>query len=439
MAFDLVLAAGAAAVGSGLGFPPVTVFLLALAVSAPLAAWSLARFWGPVRGTLSALADGVRSFQENDFSLRLAVTRRDELAELVTLYNRMGDVLRVERNDIYQRELLLDTLLQGAPMAILLVNPLERIVFANAAARQLFGGSRRLEGRAFSEVLDAAPESARGALAAGQDALFTWPGAGAESQEETYRIVQRRFHLNTQEQRLVVVERITPELRRQEVETWKKVIRVLSHELNNSLASVSSLLHSARHVAVSGPQPGAAPAAAGTAGTRLEDILASIDERVRHLSDFLEGYARFARLPKPVKRRAEWGELLDSVGRLFPFRRIGDVPSEPGFFDPVQMQQVLINLLKNAAEAGGASDEIAVAIERGRRGGWLIVVLDRGRGMDEETMRRALLPFYSSKESGSGLGLPLCNEIVVAHGGALHLERRSGGGTAVVCAIPDPD
>lgn len=405
-----------------------------------MAAWTLSRFWNPVREILSALADGVRGFQENDFSLRLAVTRRDELAELITLYNRMGDVLRLERNDIYQRELLLDTLLQGAPMAILLVNPLDRIVFANASARHLFGGSRRLEGRSFTEVLDAAPESARGALAAGHDALFTWPASGPEAEEETYRIVQRRFHLNTQEQRLVVVERITPELRRQEVAIWKKVIRVLSHELNNSLASVSSLLHSARHVAIEGRPPVASAESRGAAGggTGLGDILSSIDERVRHLSGFLEGYARFARLPNPTPRRTEWSELLDSVGRLFPFRRIGDVPPEPGFFDPVQMQQVLINLLKNAAEADGPAEEIAVAVEKGRRGGWLIVVLDRGRGMDDDMMRNALLPFYSSKQAGSGLGLPLCNEILAAHGGALHLERRAGGGTAVVCAIPDP-
>ncbi|MEP6767665.1 MAG: ATP-binding protein [Acidobacteriota bacterium] len=425
MALDMAAVAGVAAAVSSIGASPAIVFVSALAAALPLAAWSLSRVWGPVRRTLQAVTDGVGSFQENDFSIRLAVDRDDELGELVTLYNRMGDALRLERNEIYQRELLLDTLLQGAPMAILLVNELDRIVYANAAARQLFGGSRRLQGRGLSEVIAAAPEGGREALASGQDALFTWPRQGDDGEEETYRIVQRRFALNTQENRLIVVERFTPELRRQEVEVWKKVIRVLSHELNNSLAPVSSLLHSARHVA-----------GLSEAGPRLEDILGTIDERVRHLSDFLEGYARFARLPQPLKKPVRWGDLFDAVGGLFPFRQIGAVPEERAPLDAGQMQQVLINLLKNAAEAGGPVEEIGVAVERSRDGSWKLQVLDRGSGMDEETMKKALLPFYSSKQTGSGLGLPLCIEIVHAHGGTLRLERRPGGGMVVTCVLP---
>jgi signal transduction histidine kinase len=182
-------------------------------------------------------------------------------------------------------------------------------------------------------------------------------------------------------------------------------------------------------------QPGTGASSASPA--RLDDIFEAIDERVRHLSDFLDGYARFARLPRPDRRPAAWSELLGSVERLFPFKRIGTIPSDPALFDPVQMQQVLINLLKNAAESGGPPEEIAVAIERAPAGGWLLAVLDRGRGMDDEAMKKALLPFYSSKQTGSGLGLPLCTEILTAHGGTLHLQRREGGGTAVVCMLPE--
>ncbi|MDQ6892615.1 MAG: ATP-binding protein [Acidobacteriota bacterium] len=433
VAFNVAVAALLASAGAALGLPPFVILAGTLAATAPVVAWTISRFWLPIHRTLQALADGVRSFQENDFSLRLVSTRADELGDLVTLYNQMGDVLRFERNEIYQRELLLDTLLQGAPMAIVLVNSLDRIAYANSAARVLFGESRRLQGKAFADLVATAPESAREALVAGGDALFAWSRSDAE--DETYRLVQRRFQLNTQEQRLVVVERITPELRRQEVEVWKKVIRILSHELNNSLAPVSSLLHSARHVSHGRASDAAQPGEAETA--RLDDIFEAIDERVRHLSDFLDGYARFARLPRPERRPAAWSELLGSVEGLFPFRRIGTVPSEPALFDPVQMQQVLINLLKNAAEAGGPPEEIAVAIERAPGGGWLLAVLDRGRGMDDEAMKKALLPFYSSKQTGSGLGLPLCTEIMTAHGGSLRLERRTGGGTAVVCMLPE--
>ncbi|HYK41354.1 MAG TPA: ATP-binding protein [Thermoanaerobaculia bacterium] len=434
VAFNVAVAAILGSVGAFFGLPPLVILAATLAGTLPVVAWSISRFWRPIHRILEAVTDGVRSFQENDFSLRLESSRADELGDLLALYNRMGDVLRLERNEIYQRELLLDTLLQGAPMAILLVNSLDRIVYANSAARVLFAESRRLHGKPFAELVARAPDSAREPLENGGDALFAWSRPGAE--DDTYRLVQRRFQLNTQEQRLVVVERITPELRRQEVEVWKKVIRVLSHELNNSLASVSSLLHSARHVS-SHPRQGEAGGEAASGAARLDGIFEAIDERVRHLSDFLDGYARFARLPRPARRPAAWSELLGSVERMFPFRRIGEIPSEPALFDPVQMQQVLINLLKNAAEAGGPPEEIAVAVERAPGGGWLLAVLDRGRGMDDDTMKKALLPFYSSKQTGSGLGLPLCNEIMSAHGGSLRLEKRAGGGTAVVCTLPE--
>ncbi|HEY6051341.1 MAG TPA: ATP-binding protein [Thermoanaerobaculia bacterium] len=422
---DLLVVAAVAAVAAGLGLPAVTVFLLALLVGIPLSVWSVGRSWGPVRTTLEAVTDGVRSFHENDFSVRLAVSRSDELGDLVQLYNRMAEVLRVERNEIYQRELLLDTVLQGAPLAIVLVNELGRVVYANSSARRLLGGSKRLQGRSFTEVLAPSPEPMKQALESGGDGLFTWASAEDPSAEEIYRVVTRAFHLNTQRHRLVMIERITPELRRQEVEVWKKVIRVLSHELNNSLAPISSMVHSAQLVA-----------SRDGGSKRLNELFGSIDERVRHLCDFLEGYARFARLPKPRKEPVNWREFLESVRRLFPFRIVGEPPADASLFDRAQMQQVLINLLKNAAEAGSPPEEIALSVDTLPEGGTLLRVFDRGKGMDEETMRNALLPFYSSKQTGTGLGLPLCTEILSAHGGKLTLQNRTGGGTIVCCLLP---
>jgi two-component system nitrogen regulation sensor histidine kinase NtrY len=423
---DLVVAAAIAGAAAQLGLPGWAVALAALTAAAPFAAWSLARFWAPVEATLRAVSDGVRGFHENDFSLRLVVARSDELGELVKLYNRLGDALRLERSDIYQRELLLDTLLQGAPMAIVLSNELDRVVFANAAARQLLAGGQRLHGRELGKAVASAPEELRRAIASGEDMLLSVAGEAASGGEETWRVVHRRFFLNTREQRLLVVERITPELKRQEVEIWKKVIRLMSHELNNSLAPVSSLVHSARLVA---GRPDRVH--------RLEEIHEAIAERVEHLCRFLEGYARFARLPKPRREEVPWRDFLEAVRRFFPFRT-GEIPDARGFFDAAQMQQVLINLVKNAAEAQGPAEEIEVALEAAGDGGWLLSVLDRGPGMDEETMRAALVPFYSSKPSGTGLGLPLCAEILTAHGGALLLRSRPGGGTVVTCRLPAP-
>ena len=414
--------AAVAATAAWLGPWPWLVLTSGAAAAVLLSMVVSGRVLGSARRTFVALTDGIRSFRDGDFSLRLAVTRRDELGDLVGLYNEMGDALRAERHDIYQRELLLDTVLQGAPMGIVLTGPTGRVAYANRAARQLLAGGRRLEGQSFATALAACPAEIRDTLTQPGDALFTVP---VEGEEETYRVARRTFQLNMQPHVLSIVERLTPELRRQEVEVWKKAIRIMNHELNNSLAPIRSLVHSARHV-VGHPEH----------EHRLEGIFETLEERATYLSEFLEGYARFARLPHPQKREVSWADFLEGVQRLTPFVLEGRPPEAPGHFDPAQMQQVLLNLLKNAYEAGSAEGEVKVSVHRTIDGTSAVRVLDRGRGMDDEVMKRALLPFYSSKPAGTGLGLPLCQEIVEGHGGRLRVQARPGGGLVVTCTLP---
>jgi nitrogen fixation/metabolism regulation signal transduction histidine kinase len=307
-------------------------------------------------------------------------------------------------------------------MGIVLTGPTGRVAYSNRSARHLLGHGRRLEGQDFGEVLAHTPAEMREVLASAEDALFSVAdGTG----EETYHLSRRSFDLHTRRHTLYVIERLTPELRRREVEVWKKAIRVMNHEMNNSLAPIRSLVRSAR-MATARPEH----------AHHLEGIFDTIEERATYLSEFLEGYARFARLPRPQKRRVDWREFLDGLRPLSAFRVQEPLPDQPGLFDPSQMQQVLINLVKNAREAGSPEDEIVVAVQPAGDGSIALSVQDRGRGMDEEVMRRALLPFYSSKPSGTGLGLPLCQEIVEAHGGRLRLQARPGGGLSVTCLLP---
>jgi signal transduction histidine kinase len=253
-------------------------------------------------------------------------------------------------------------------------------------------------------------------LLSSQDAIF-------HSNDEIFHISQRLFHLNTQRHRLILVERLTPQLRRQEIAVWKKAIRIMNHEINNTVAPISSLFHSARRAQ---EQP--------EHRHRVEEIYGLIEERLAFLRTFLSAYAEFARLPEPRKKKTSWSDVIQSVQLLYPFRVEG-APAIECEIDPAQMQQVLINLIKNAHESGSAPDEIVVAVERAG-GDCVLRVLDRGRGMSDDVLRQALVPFYSTKPDGSGVGLALSNEIVEAHGGQMHLEAREGGGTAVTCWIP---
>jgi two-component system, NtrC family, nitrogen regulation sensor histidine kinase NtrY len=402
------------------GVPPgFRAWAAALIVVLPVGIWSAQFVVRKVVGRINALTDGIRALRESDFTIRVADDSADELSELVQTYNDVADALRLERNAVYQRELLLDAILQRSPIAVVLVNAGDRVVYSNAAAREMFMRGGRLDGSRFADVEKGFVAELREALAGGGDAIFS---ARAEDHDETFRLSQRVVHLNTQRHRLVLLERLTPELRRQEVNVWKKAIRVINHELNNSLAPVSSLFHSASLVQSRRDQH-----------HRLGEIYAAIEERLEYLRRFLEGYARFARLPQPQKQRVRWRPLLEEVRELYPFAMNGNPPAE-GEFDPGQIQQVLINLLKNAHESG--SDEVTVSVEESA-GGARVRVMDRGRGMSEETMRQAMLPFYSTKEGGTGLGLALCSEIIEAHGGRMRLQAREGGGTVVTCWIPD--
>ncbi len=394
------------------------LFTIALAIAA--VALVLAIIDAPlrrIRRNLGALVDGVSGFADNDFSLRLHVTGDDEITDLVTIYNGIADVLREQRNESLQRELLFETVLQASPLAILLTNDQQRIVFANRAARDLLAGPGRLEGRRIDDVAAEVPPL-RDALAAGATSLFV---AGTE----TYQLTRRTFYINAREHVLWLIARLTQQLRRQEIDVWKRAIRVVSHELNNSLAPVHSLFHSARVVRSRGDDDG-----------RLEEINGAIAERLQSLQQFIDGYADFARLPKPRRAAVSWREMLESVQVIVPFT-IGDpLPAQNACVDRAQLEQVIINLVKNAKEAGSADADICVRIVP-REGGAALVVEDRGHGMDDQTIARALLPFYSTRPGGTGLGLAVVSEIVDAHGGNVQIAQREGGGTRVTCWLPE--
>jgi two-component system nitrogen regulation sensor histidine kinase NtrY len=422
-AVPVALAAGVAYLVQRLTGDWALALLTALLAGSTIAAWSGRRWAGSLGQTLRAVGDGLTSMRDADFSVSLASSRPDEVGALVASYNAVGDVLRRERQDLFQRELLLDTVIQSTPLALVLTSGSGHVIYSNTVARQMFLDGGRLEGHLFDTLVSGTPESLQQAIRGGRDTLFSLDGASGEP--EVMHVSQRRFVLNGREHRLFLFKRLTRELTRQEVATWKKVIRVVSHELNNSLAPISSLAHSGRRIA-SEPDP-----------ARLESIFATIEERAAHLKNFLDGYARFAKLPAPRLQDVAWTPFVESLRETVPFRGPATTPARPGYFDPAQLQQLLINLLKNAHESGSPADSVELSIvDDGRM--TRLQVLDRGSGMSETVLSNALLPFYSTKRAGTGLGLSLCREIAEAHGGRISLANRPDGGLAASVWLPAP-
>lgn len=373
---------------------------------------------------LQQLGDGLERFAKSDWSARLPAAESEELGELGARFNALGEILRERHESLDERERLLRLVFDAAPLAALLLEDAGTIVYTNRSARDLFFEGQEFEGANFLGMLAQAPAAFRDALLSNEDSLFSVEIAG---EPETWHVSKRHLELHGETHTLIMVKHLTREIRRQEIDVWKKLIRVISHELNNSLAPITSLVHSARLM---------------TEGSGLEKkldrVFGTIEERSGHLKDFIDHYARFARLPKPRRERVELTGFLDHLRTLKPQACIEGPSAVTGWFDRSQLEQVLINLLKNAEESGSAPEDISLVMTSS--GGELtMVVADRGTGMSEEVLQNALLPFYSTKERGTGLGLALCREIVEAHGGKIRIENRERSGVAVTITLPGPE
>ncbi|MBK6436184.1 MAG: hypothetical protein IPF83_10155 [Rhodanobacteraceae bacterium] len=386
----------------------------ALMVSLLLATRLRARVVFPLY-TLSNLLEALR---EGDYSLRGSRARRgDAVGEVIWEVNALSQTLREQRLRVEEAMALLSKV----------VSEIDIAVFAFDANQQL-----RLINPNGARLLGLHPRDAEGRTAEALGLLDCLAVEGARTLRRSFPGGEGRFDIRRSTFRegglpheLVVVSDLSRALREEERQAWQRLIRVLGHELNNSLAPIKSMAGTLRAVTARDPLP-----------EDWRDDLATglnlIGDRAEALTRFMLGYTTLARLPPPAKRATDIATLLTRVVSLQQaVRVIGDavdVHAAIVDIDPDQIEQALINLLKNAAEAMHHVGDIRLVarIDQGGANGGrdllVIEVIDQGPGL--AATDNLFVPFFTTKPDGSGIGLVLARQIAEGHGGGLTLENR---------------
>jgi nitrogen fixation/metabolism regulation signal transduction histidine kinase len=397
------------------------IYISLLLVAALLASFLLLRKQYKRHQTiLLSLDHGLQSLRDNDFSVSLNHQKEASYNSLIDAFNQTSDKLRDERQRLYQREMMLDKVLNASPMVTILVDHRDTIIFTNNSAQQAFELNGSIVGCQWTTLVKSLAPEFQHALNHHGESIFTL--TDSQGTRQAWHVTNSKVTIHQAPHQLFLLKAITQELSKQEVATWKKVISVISHELNNSIAPISSMCHSGELIAKNLDEP------------KLNRVFNTISRRVNHLNDFIKGYATLTKIKLPNKHPIDWQTLTEQLQTLYPFTLTTPLPDSTLHADLAQLEQVFINILKNAHEADETKN-VSMAF-KDTSNALEITINDNGSGMSAEVIQNALLPFYSTKHSGTGLGLALCREVIEAHQGKLVFKNRDQGGLCVLIILP---
>jgi two-component system nitrogen regulation sensor histidine kinase NtrY len=365
---------------------------------------------GHVMRPLQTLANMLEALREGDYSMRgRNVDPDDAFGEVMVEVNTLSRTLYNQRLEALEAGALLQKIIADVDIAVFAFDSALRLRIVNKAGEALLGGtSEALKGRGAADLgLDAMLAEESGRIVA-----HVFPGGGGR-----WEIRRRSFREGGKPHELLVISELSRALREEERQAWQRIVRVIGHELNSSLAPIKSMAGTVRKLVGRQPLPEdwRDDAQAG---------LSIIHDRAESLERFMGAYARLARLPSPTRRNAELSALVRRVASLHGTRIAVERGSEMWLkVDPDQLEQVFINLMRNAVEAAGEQGGVRVRW-RTDSGAVLVEVEDDGPGLARTD--NLWVPFFTTKPHGTGIGLVLSREIVENHGGSIALENRVG-------------
>ena len=371
---------------------------------------------------LKLLMQGTETIKDRDFTIKMLPTGKYEMDELIHVYNQMMDELRTERTKQEQQHLFLEKLINTSPTGIIILDYDENIQQVNPRAMQLLNmNSQELAGKQVTAISHPITEYIK-RLPTGQSVTVTFNNAA------TCKIQKSHFIDRGFPRQFIMIEELTAEILAAEKNAYGKVIRMMAHEVNNTIGPVNSILQSALQSQLMQQKN----------GELLRNALQVAVERNHNLNHFMRNFADVVRLPEPVKQEINLHPLLENVIQLMQMKarekeiQFINTPATTPFYiyaDGQQMEQVLINIVKNSIEAIDQHGTICFQTNPATR---QLVITDSGKGIPPHIAGQLFSPFFSTKRNGQGIGLTLIKEVLMNHGFELSLKTIAPGQTEFV-------
>src|SRR5437667_8318971 len=372
---------------------------------------------------LRTMSNLLAALREGDYSIRARGARAgNALGEVLLDINSLGETLRLQRLGAFEATALLRTIMGEIDVASFTCEPERRLRLVNRAGETLLAQpmdrvySRNENELGLGPCFDADED---------EPLTLTFPGVSGR-----WGVRRSTFREHGLPHDLLVLTDLSRTLREEERRAWQRLVRVLGHEMNNSLAPIKSLAASLESLLRRDPPP---PDWREDARSGLNSIVSRADS----LGRFLQAYTRLTKLPPPQKQNVDLAELVQRVVDLEPRLnvKITAGPKRTIHVDPAQIEQLLINLVHNAVDAALETRGNVAIGWREKEDSVEIFVQDEGPGIMNPA--NLFVPFFTTKPDGSGIGLPLSRQIAEAHGGSLVLmNRRSRKGAEALLRLP---
>jgi two-component system nitrogen regulation sensor histidine kinase NtrY len=368
---------------------------------------------------MKSLMVGLDAIKDRDFNIKFSPTGKHEVDQLIGVYNQMIDQLRTERTLQEQQHFFLEKLIYTSPTGIVILDYDDHVQLINPKALQILGATDK---ELLNETISSVPNKLLKQIAtlkSGETRVVKYGGAS------TYKIQKSHFVDRGFPRHFIMIEELTAEILAAEKNVYGKVIRMMAHEVNNTIGPVNSIIQST--LTTTGLWR--------SQDDLLREALQVALDRNQNLNLFMRNFADLVKLPSPNKKELELQSFIASIIKLMDI--MAREKNVELIFDPhgvsiyiladeQQMEQALINVVKNAIEAIGQNGTVIFAIDADAR---QLTVTDNGTGISTAQSEQLFTPFYSTKKDGQGIGLTLVREILINHGFEFSLKTVAMGQT----------